>query len=49
MLPKVRVTVGRELTKMFEEVLIGEPLEVAQQLEEKGAVRGEFVVIVEIL
>ena len=43
----IHVTVGRELTKMFEEVLIGEPLEIARQLEAKAGVRGEFVLIVQ--
>jgi len=42
-----RVTIGRELTKMHEEVLAGTPVELAARLEEKDAVRGEFVVIVE--
>jgi len=41
-----KVFIGRELTKMHEEMLIGEPLALAKQLEEKGGVRGEFVVIV---
>jgi len=42
-----RVYVGRELTKMHEEMLVGDPLELAKKLEEKGGVRGEFVVIIE--
>ena len=42
----VRVSIGRELTKMHEEMLVGDPLDLSKQLEEKGAVRGEFVVIV---
>ncbi|MCR4281153.1 MAG: 16S rRNA (cytidine(1402)-2'-O)-methyltransferase [Candidatus Kaiserbacteria bacterium] len=41
-----RVIIARELTKMHEEVLDGEPSELARTLEEKGAVRGEFVVII---
>ena len=45
--PKCRVTIGRELTKMHEEILVGEPLELAERLEKKGGVRGEFVVIIE--
>ncbi|MBI5645158.1 16S rRNA (cytidine(1402)-2'-O)-methyltransferase [Candidatus Kaiserbacteria bacterium] len=45
--PKSRVIIGRELTKIHEEVLSGTPHEVTQALEEKKAVRGEFVVIVE--
>ncbi len=40
-----KVYIGRELTKMYEEMLVGEPLEIAKQLEAKGGVRGEFVVI----
>ena len=41
-----RVIVARELTKMHEEILDGEPAVLARMLEEKGAVRGEFVVII---
>ena len=42
-----RVIIARELTKIHEEILDGEPSEIARKLEEKGAVRGEFVVIIE--
>ena len=45
--PKCRVTIARELTKIHEEVLVGSPLELAKTLEQKKAVRGEFVVIIE--
>ncbi len=45
--PKCRVTIARELTKIHEEVLVGSPLELAETLEKKKAVRGEFVVIIE--
>lgn len=41
-----RVIIARELTKIHEEVLAGEPLELARILEGKGATRGEFVVII---
>ena len=44
--PKSRVTVARELTKVHEEVVAGTPKEVAESLEKRKAVRGEFVVIV---
>ena len=40
--------IARELTKIHEEVLSGTPKELAVRLEEKKAVRGEFVVIVKI-
>ena len=40
------VTIGRELTKMHEEVVAGTAKEVAATLQERDAVRGEFVVIV---
>jgi len=43
----LRVIIARELTKLYEEILDGEPTELARKLEEKGAVRGEFVVIIE--
>lgn len=45
--PKCIVTIGRELTKMHEEVIKGTPSKVAKYLEKKKAVRGEFVVIIE--
>ncbi len=41
-----RVTICRELTKIHEEAVFGSAVEVARSLEERGAVRGEFVVIV---
>lgn len=41
-----RVIIARELTKIHEEVLAGDPSELARKLEEKGGVRGEFVVII---
>jgi 16S rRNA (cytidine1402-2'-O)-methyltransferase len=40
------VSIGRELTKVHEEMLAGEPTQLATDLEKRGAVRGEFVVIV---
>lgn len=40
------VRIGRELTKIHEEFLVGEPRTLAVDLEKRGAVRGEFVVIV---
>jgi 16S rRNA (cytidine1402-2'-O)-methyltransferase len=44
---KKRVTVCRELTKIFEEVVSGSPTEVLQYFtSHKDKVRGEFVVIV---
>jgi 16S rRNA (cytidine1402-2'-O)-methyltransferase len=45
--PGCRITVARELTKLHEELVAGTPQEVAHSLEKRGAVRGEFVVIVE--
>ncbi len=47
-IPNARVTIAREITKMHEEVLVGTPLELADRLEKKKGVRGEFVVIIEI-
>jgi 16S rRNA (cytidine1402-2'-O)-methyltransferase len=41
-----KVSIGRELTKLHEEFLSGEPAALAKDLEKRGAVRGEFVVIV---
>ena len=44
--PEKSVTIGRELTKMHEEVLVGTPQEIITSLESRDAVRGEFVVII---
>lgn len=44
--PGKKVTIARELTKMFEEVLTGTPQELRDQLEKTGTARGEFVVII---
>lgn len=41
-----RVIIARELTKIHEEILDGEPTDLARKLEEKASVRGEFVVII---
>jgi 16S rRNA (cytidine1402-2'-O)-methyltransferase len=45
--PQAKVTIGRELTKIHEEIVTGTPPEVAAHLEKNNAVRGEFVVIIE--
>lgn len=45
--PKARVSIGRELTKMHEELLQGTPKDLAVHIEKKKTARGEFVVIVE--
>jgi 16S rRNA (cytidine1402-2'-O)-methyltransferase len=42
-----RATIARELTKIHEEVVAGTPAEVTAHLEDKDAVSGEFVVIIE--
>jgi 16S rRNA (cytidine1402-2'-O)-methyltransferase len=41
-----KVGIGRELTKLHEEFIVGAPSELALNLQKRGAVRGEFVVIV---
>jgi len=41
-----KVSIGRELTKMHEEFVSGEPVMLAKSLTKRGAVRGEFVVII---
>lgn len=45
--PGKKVTLARELTKMFEEVLTGPPQELRDLLEKNGTARGEFVVIID--
>lgn len=42
-----KVTIGRELTKLHEEVIAGTPEELAGSLKKRKAERGEFVVIIE--
>lgn len=42
-----KVSIGRELTKMHEEMISGAPAELAKDLEKRKAARGEFVVIIE--
>jgi 16S rRNA (cytidine1402-2'-O)-methyltransferase len=44
--PGKQVTLARELTKVFEEVLTGTPKELRVQLEKNGTARGEFVVTI---
>lgn len=46
--PKARITIAREITKMHEEIVQGTAKEVAESLEKRKAVRGEFVVIIEV-
>lgn len=43
------VRIGRELTKMHEEFLVGDPLDLSKDLKNRKADRGEFVVIVQQL
>ena len=45
--PARRLFVGREMTKRFEQFLLGPPAEVADQLESAQALRGEFVCVLE--
>ncbi len=45
--PAAHVVIGRELTKMHEEVVEGTPAGAAESLKQRGAARGEFVVIIE--
>lgn len=45
--PKIMVTIGRELTKVHEEVLKGTPAVLAKHVEKEKKARGEFVVIIE--
>lgn len=43
------VLVGREMTKTFEEFLRGKPGEIADKLDKRGRIRGEFTVLVRLL
>lgn len=42
-----RVSIGRELTKLHEEMISGTPKELSESLKKRKAERGEFVVIIE--
>jgi 16S rRNA (cytidine1402-2'-O)-methyltransferase len=44
--PDKKVIIGRELTKMHEEVIAGTPQELITSLTSRNAVRGEFVAII---
>ena len=43
LVPESTVVIGRELTKRFEEIMVGSPGELAEQFREP---RGEFTVLV---
>ena len=45
--PKAHVVIGRELTKIHEEVLAGTPVMLANRIEKGKKNRGEFVVVVQ--
>lgn len=45
--PKAHVVIGRELTKVHEEILEGTPTELSKKIEQGKKARGEFVVIIE--
>ncbi|RJR13837.1 16S rRNA (cytidine(1402)-2'-O)-methyltransferase [Candidatus Parcubacteria bacterium] len=45
--PKARITIGRELTKIHEEILKGAPGELSKRIEKEKKARGEFVVVIE--
>jgi len=44
--PECRVTIAREITKIHEEILTGNPMELVEKLKKGRKERGEFVVIV---
>ncbi|MFW5995310.1 MAG: 16S rRNA (cytidine(1402)-2'-O)-methyltransferase [Spirochaetia bacterium] len=46
--PEAHVLVGREMTKTFEEFLRGKPGEIADILDNRGRIRGEFTVLVRL-
>lgn len=41
------VVIGRELTKMHEEIFRGKVIEIKEKLEEKTSIKGEFVLIIQ--
>lgn len=43
-----KVSIGRELTKLHEEMIVGSPESVSADIKKRKAERGEFVVLVEV-
>lgn len=41
-----RVSIHRELTKLYEQTVLGEPLEILNALKANNQIRGEFVIVV---
>jgi len=46
-IPSRRMTLARELTKKFEEIISGEPASIFERFNQRQNIKGEFVVIVE--
>ncbi len=46
LIPKGRIFIGREMTKMHEESLIGSPGEIREELENRPKIKGEFVLLI---
>lgn len=46
-IPSRRITLARELTKKFEEIISGEPASIFERFNQRQNIKGEFVVIVE--
>lgn len=46
--PEGRVLIGREMTKLHEEIIESTALEAAEMLESRGSVKGEFAVLVSL-
>ena len=47
-MPEVELCVGREITKKFEEFIVGTPSHVVSNLEERSVVKGEFVCVIRV-
>lgn len=43
--PECQCVIGRELTKMHEEILRGHPRELSNELESRAAIKGEFAIL----
>ena len=41
-----RIVIGRELTKTFEEIIVGSPAECVAALKAKSTIKGEFAIVV---
>jgi len=45
-IPEAQIAIGRELTKRFEEIMSGTPLDLLQEIKKRGGVKGEITLAI---